>query len=78
MEGMSLEFTDACTGCGECAEICYLNAIEIIDGRAVRKDICRLCGRCAARCPNRAIRIRLDNPDAARDVVERILSVVEI
>jgi ferredoxin len=78
VEGISLEFTDACTGCGECAETCYLNAIEIIDGRAVRNDTCRLCGRCAARCPNRAIRIRLDNPNAARDVVERILSIVEI
>lgn len=78
VEGMSIDITDVCTGCGECAKICYLNAIKIINGRAVLSDTCRLCGRCAAICPEKAIKIRLDNPNAANDVVNRILSVVKI
>jgi len=78
VEGLSLEVTDACTGCGTCVETCYLQAIEVREGRAVRKPICRLCGRCAAHCPQKAIRLRLENPNAVQDVVHRILSVVEI
>lgn len=78
VEGMTIEVTDACIGCGECTEKCYLNAIEIIDGRAVKLDTCRLCGRCAAVCKQQAIKIRLDNPNAVDDVVKRILSIVEI
>ncbi len=78
VEGMTIEVTDQCIGCGECIDTCYLKAIEIVNGRAVKKDICRLCGRCAARCPQQAIKIRLQNPDAVDDVVNRLLSVVEI
>ncbi|MBA4367520.1 MAG: hypothetical protein C0403_07765 [Desulfobacterium sp.] len=78
VEGMTIEVTDQCIGCGECIDTCYLKAIEIVNGRAVKKDICRLCGRCAARCRQRAIKIRLENPDVVDDVVTRLLSVVEI
>lgn len=78
VEGLSIDITDACIGCGECVDACYLKAIEIKNGRAVRSDTCRICGRCAAICRQKAIRIRLDNPHAAQDVVKRILSVVEI
>jgi len=78
IEGMTIEVTDQCIGCGECVDSCYLKAIEIVNGRAVRKDICRLCGRCAARCPQQAIKIRLDNPNVVDDVVNRLLSIVEI
>lgn len=78
VEGISIEVTDACIGCGECVEVCYVNAIEIIDGKAVKSDKCRVCGRCAARCKQKAIKIKLDNPNAVDDVVERLLSIVEI
>lgn len=78
VEGMTIEVTDQCIGCGECIDACYLKAIEIVNGRAVKKDICRLCGRCAARCPQQAIKIRLENPDVVDDVVNRLLSVVKI
>ncbi|MFP4475584.1 MAG: DUF362 domain-containing protein [Desulfatibacillaceae bacterium] len=78
VEGISIEITDDCTGCGTCVDVCYLDALEIRDGKAHRKDICRVCGRCAARCPQKAVRIRLDNPDVVDDVVRRLLSIVEI
>ena len=78
VEGLSIEISDACIGCGECVDRCYLKAIQIINGRAVRSDSCRICGRCAAVCKQNAIHIRLNNPDAVKDVVERILSIVDI
>ena len=48
----------ACKGCGECAEACPSEAIEIQDGLAVvDRDKCILCGYCAAACPDFAIRV---------------------
>lgn len=78
VEGVRIEITDACVGCGTCVDACYLQAMEIVDGKASRKDICRVCGRCAARCPQKAIKISLCNPNVVDDVVKRLLTVVEI
>jgi ferredoxin len=47
---------DACTGCGICAALCPVNAIEIIDGKAQVGLACEYCQRCAAVCPEKAIR----------------------
>ncbi len=51
---------DACNGCGKCAKVCPLNAIEMtaVDDPAVKvkkkaridMDICVGCGVCATRC----------------------------
>ncbi len=78
VEGISIEITDDCIGCGECVEKCYLNALSVVDGRAVRSDMCRVCGRCAAVCKQKAVKILLDNPNAVDDVVNRLLTIVEI
>ncbi len=77
VEGLSIEVTDDCIGCGECVPKCYIEAIEMRAGRAVIADLCRVCGRCAAHCPQDAIKLRLDNPRAVDDVVRRIESAVE-
>ena len=78
VEGLTIQVTDACTGCGECRDVCYVKAIEVRESRAVKLDSCRLCGRCAAACKQEAVKISLDNPNAVNDVVNRILSIVEI
>ena len=47
---------DECTGCGECAESCQINAIELNDSIAVlKKERCIGCGVCASNCPVDAI-----------------------
>lgn len=47
---------DRCTGCGLCAAICPVNAIEIKEGQANWvKDRCDLCLACLHRCPSWAI-----------------------
>ena len=49
--------TDACTGCGLCAEACHEGAIQMTDGKAVltREDYCDGLGDCLPACPARAI-----------------------
>jgi len=77
VEGLSVEVTDACIGCGACVSSCYLNAIEMAGQKAEIGNLCRVCGRCAMHCPQDAIKLKLDNPNAIEDVVQRIESVVD-
>lgn len=46
---------DQCTGCGQCADICPVEAIKIEDGIAVVSDECIECGVCVDTCPFEAI-----------------------
>jgi Pyruvate/2-oxoacid:ferredoxin oxidoreductase delta subunit len=48
-----------CIGCGECTNICPVNAVEIVEDRArVNLDWCIGCGVCAVVCPSEAITIK--------------------
>ncbi len=47
--------TDACVGCGVCAEPCPVDAIEVKTDRILVDESCIGCGLCAFRCPQDAI-----------------------
>ncbi len=72
LEGLTIEVTDDCRGCGTCAQNCFVKAITMENGKAVHSAACRGCGRCARFCPNQAVRITLTNPDYQEDVLRRI------
>ncbi|MCM1987835.1 Coenzyme F420 hydrogenase/dehydrogenase, beta subunit C-terminal domain [Methanococcoides seepicolus] len=47
--------TEKCNGCGRCSELCKLNAISVISGKAViDRDLCINCGWCVRGCPHEA------------------------
>lgn len=51
-----MRVNENCMGCGVCAEVCALEAISIIDGRAmINQELCVECGMCADICPLEAI-----------------------
>jgi UDP-glucose 4-epimerase len=78
VEGLSVEVTETCVGCGTCVTKCFIGAIQVRAGRAVIDDYCRVCGRCAGACPHNAIKLKLENPHAVDDVVNRILAKVDL
>lgn len=48
--------TELCTGCGSCIDVCPLEAISLIDGKAfIKEDICTNCRMCKNECPVEAI-----------------------
>jgi electron transport complex protein RnfB len=48
----------SCLGFGNCARVCPVNAIEIIDGLSViDHDKCITCGKCVAECPRHIIKL---------------------
>ncbi len=77
MDGVEVHVGDACTGCGRCADVCFVDAIAIEDGRAVIGDACRGCGRCADVCPGQAIRVTVDS-DAVKRAIRRVSDVVDV
>lgn len=80
MPGVDVRVTDACIGCGTCTEenICFVDAISLIDGRAVISEECRGCGRCVEVCPNDAIELIIDKSKFIGDSIERVSSVVDV
>ncbi|MDI6689912.1 MAG: 4Fe-4S binding protein [Actinomycetota bacterium] len=47
---------ERCTGCGNCIEVCPMQAISIQNEKAViDTDECAECGLCVDECPNGAI-----------------------
>ncbi len=48
-----------CKGCGECAQVCPDNVIEIIDKKSIVDYIgCTCCGVCDRVCPLGALEIK--------------------
>ncbi len=77
LEGVSLEVTEACKGCGKCVEQCYMRAIRLEGGRAVIGEYCRACGRCADLCPQHAVSIAIEDPDFLEKVYSHIRAYVK-
>jgi NAD-dependent dihydropyrimidine dehydrogenase PreA subunit len=47
---------EKCTGCAACKDICPVEAITIVDDKAViDEDTCIDCGQCVDECPTSAI-----------------------
>ncbi|MEM4736162.1 MAG: 4Fe-4S binding protein [Candidatus Thorarchaeota archaeon] len=77
MPGVSVLVNGRCEGCGTCvrSNVCFVNAITLMNGRAQISDECRGCGRCVEVCPKGAIELRIDNKAYLNDSIKRIASV---
>jgi len=48
-------YKEECTACGDCVEVCPVEAIEVVDEVAQVDDNCTLCGLCVDACGYEAI-----------------------
>ncbi len=78
LEGVTVEVTDDCIGCGKCVEICIFKQMSLRDKRAVVGDECKGCGRCAMVCKKNAIRITVDNPAYIQECIDSIRALCEV
>jgi ferredoxin len=79
MPGVSVEVTARCVGCGTCTQgACFVDAIHLIEGRAIVDDACRGCGRCVEICPQGAIEIIIDNKDYVVQSIARVTPLVDV
>ncbi len=79
MPGLEVTVSDSCAGCGKCTRgVCFVNAIQLVDGRAVISDACRGCGRCVEVCPNSAIQMTIQDTGFIDETIRRIESLVDL
>jgi len=79
MPGVTVTVTDRCVGCGACTrDVCFVDAIRLVDGRAIISDVCRGCGRCVDVCPEGAIEISIDWDQAVEQSIERLSPLVDV
>jgi len=55
-----------------------VDAIHVVDNRAVINDTCRGCGRCASVCPQEAIEISIEYGWFVEESIARISPLVDV
>ncbi|MGN0187050.1 MAG: EFR1 family ferrodoxin [Paludibacteraceae bacterium] len=55
MSSKSFHTTDACIGCGLCAQVCPIGTIDMVAKKPVWKTNCTQCLSCIHHCPTQAI-----------------------
>lgn len=79
MPGVHVVVTEDCTGCGLCTEdVCFIDVIHLLDGRALIGEECRGCGSCAEVCPEGAIRVIVDRVDYVDHAIRRLSEAVDV
>lgn len=78
MPGVNIIITGDCTGCGQCTkDVCFIDNIRIIDGKAVIGEGCVGCTRCIDACPSDAIRLEITDKDFIERTIERVRKATE-
>lgn len=64
--------TDECVGCGNCVEICPVDAVRMEEAAKVDLEWCIGCGVCVPKCPNQAIKLveKQPKPSGAENFTE--------
>jgi ferredoxin len=79
MPGVQVMVSEACVGCGKCAQgVCFVSAIRIQDDRAQISDECRGCGRCVEICPLGAITLSMEGGDFVQKSIAQIEPLVDL
>jgi len=79
MPGVTVAVSDRCVGCGACTHgVCFVDAIQMTDGRSAIGDACRGCGRCLSVCPEQAIELTIDPEWSVEASIARLSPLVDV
>lgn len=80
LDGMSVIIDESlCSGCGICAEKCFVSAIRMKNDKAFIGDVCKGCGRCIDECPEKAIHLQMEDFDSVySQLLKRVSSLADI
>ena len=56
---------ELCTGCGDCAEACWYDAIKLEGKKAIKQSNCIGCGYCFQVCPTGALHVEAGDIEAS-------------
>lgn len=79
MPGVTVSVNGRCSGCGACTEgVCFMEAIQLENGRAAVSDACRGCGRCLDVCPEGAIKLSIEEGSAVDAAIAHLDALVDL
>ena len=79
MPGVNVEVTSDCVGCGQCSDgVCFIDAIHLVEGKAVISEDCRGCGNCVEACPHAAIQVLVNREDYIEFAIQRLSQAVDV
>lgn len=71
LEGVKVEVTEECVGCGECVPVCPIENVRLVDGAAEIGDKCLGCGTCASACSRGCIRVTIEPGSGMHEELKR-------
>ncbi|MFX0105048.1 MAG: DUF362 domain-containing protein [Candidatus Hodarchaeota archaeon] len=79
MHGVNVIVTDDCKGCNLCTKgYCFVDAIHLINEKAVIGKECRGCGRCVSVCPHGAIELTIEDNSYVEKSIEELDKILDV
>jgi Pyruvate/2-oxoacid:ferredoxin oxidoreductase delta subunit len=79
MPGVEVLVSSDCVGCETCTGgVCFVDAIHMVNGKAVISSECRGCGLCVDVCPEHAIALKITDERFVSSSIQKLTDLVDV